>query len=145
MLYLLIGASIAFQHPDSRFFDDARQVRPSVLYCIPNDFTKLFAVYKLSLSSWSFRSQIAFDYIFKLKDICSNEKFRDTYFKKRLCDAVVKVVDFLIFSRISEQVGGKLRMIFVCSSGLAPACMLISLFLVFIFFFTFSSSVSLNF
>jgi hypothetical protein len=27
MLYLLIGASIAFQHPESRFFDDARQGR----------------------------------------------------------------------------------------------------------------------
>eukprot|EP01127_Copromyxa_protea_P011900 TRINITY_DN3049_c0_g1_i1.p1 TRINITY_DN3049_c0_g1~~TRINITY_DN3049_c0_g1_i1.p1 ORF type:complete len:1069 (+),score=113.97 TRINITY_DN3049_c0_g1_i1:26-3208(+) len=116
--YLQLGIPVAFQHSHSQFFDDTQAARPSVLYCIPNDFTKLCSYYKMAISSWSYSYRVLYNIIVYIKRVCNKMiKHKQGGKFPRLVRAFI---DFMVFSRFSQHLGGRVRLILVSSAGHIP-------------------------
>lgn len=63
-VFLSVGASVAFSHPDSRFFTDAASVKPTVIYSVPSNFLRIYSIHKIALSSWGLIYQFFFFCVF---------------------------------------------------------------------------------
>eukprot|EP01125_Pyxidicula_operculata_P017646 TRINITY_DN6205_c0_g2_i4.p1 TRINITY_DN6205_c0_g2~~TRINITY_DN6205_c0_g2_i4.p1 ORF type:complete len:1015 (-),score=105.94 TRINITY_DN6205_c0_g2_i4:52-3096(-) len=118
ILYISLGASIAFTHKDSRFFTDAGDVKPSVIYCVPSSFLKMYGTYKIAVASWSSIHQYIFHKVYQFrKNTESLEKKKHLSFQNYFKLSMKHLVDHLIFSRFSANVGGRVKLILVSSKG----------------------------
>lgn len=102
------GACIAFKHPDSRFFEDAQEVKPTILFIIPSDFTKLYAKYKRALSSWNSLKKWLFNIASQFKQNAL------LHYQK------TPILDFFLFSKYAAHLGGNIRLIMASSQGHLP-------------------------
>uniref|UniRef100_A0A6B2KWX2 sphingomyelin phosphodiesterase n=1 Tax=Arcella intermedia TaxID=1963864 RepID=A0A6B2KWX2_9EUKA len=127
LLYISIGASVAFTSTNSPYFSDAGEVRPSVIYCVPNSFLKIYGTFKLAVASWSPFHQYFFRRLYQFRKYLQyliQKRSGDPDSQLKLNKLIIKflvdtayLTDYLIFSRFSANLGGRVRLILVSSRG----------------------------
>ncbi|KAL8499699.1 hypothetical protein ACS0TY_019611 [Phlomoides rotata] len=109
-LFISKGASIGFWHKDiKRLLDDIKELKPTVICAVPRVLDRIYTglVEKVSSAGALRRAVFNAAYSYKFRNMSRGYKHSEA----------APVVDKLIFNKVKEGLGGKLRLIL---SGAAP-------------------------
>ncbi|XP_042030202.1 long chain acyl-CoA synthetase 4-like isoform X2 [Salvia splendens] len=112
-LFISKGASIGFWHKDiKKLLDDIKELKPTVLCAVPRVLDKIYTGLMEKISSAGVVRQTLFNaaYAYKLHNMSKGYKHSEAAPK----------IDKLVFKKVREGLGGKLRLILSGAAPLSP-------------------------
>ncbi|KAL1561920.1 Long chain acyl-CoA synthetase 4 [Salvia divinorum] len=112
-LFISKGASIGFWHKDiTKLLDDIQELKPTVLCAVPRVLDKIYTGLVEKISSANVIRQTIFHaaYAYKLHNMSKGYKHAEAAPK----------IDKLVFKKVREGLGGKLRLILSGAAPLSP-------------------------
>ncbi|KAG6420189.1 hypothetical protein SASPL_116709 [Salvia splendens] len=112
-LFISKGASIGFWHKDiKKLLDDIQELKPTVLCAVPRILDKIYTGLVEKVSSAGVIRQTIFNaaYAYKLHNMSKGYKHAEAAPK----------IDKLVFKKVKEGLGGKLRLILSGAAPLSP-------------------------
>ncbi|XP_042059981.1 long chain acyl-CoA synthetase 4-like [Salvia splendens] len=113
-LFISKGASIGFWHKDiKKLLDDIQELKPTVLCAVPRVLDKIYTGLVEKISSAGIIRQTIFNaaYAYKLHNMRKGYKHAEAAPK----------IDKLVFKKVKEGLGGKLRLILSGAAPLSPS------------------------
>ncbi|KAG6395003.1 hypothetical protein SASPL_145594 [Salvia splendens] len=112
-LFISKGASIGFWHKDiKKLLDDIKELKPTVLCAVPRVLDKIYTGLMEKISSAGVIRQTLFNaaYAYKLHNMSKGYKH----------SVAAPKIDKLVFKKVREGLGGKLRLILSGAAPLSP-------------------------